>query len=108
MACECTQAPVRTVLERATLRTTLLLNVTMFVVGMAAGLWAQSTGLMADALDMLADACALRARITDARTHCSILDLTSTVSTPRVSEWLSPPIFRGLSASERHFMQQAA
>jgi Co/Zn/Cd efflux system component len=30
----------------------------MFVVGMAAGLWAQSSGLMADALDMLTDATA--------------------------------------------------
>ena len=28
----------------------------MFIVGMSAGLWAQSTSLMADALDMLADA----------------------------------------------------
>ena len=30
----------------------------MFVVGMAAGLWAQSSGLMADALDMVIDATA--------------------------------------------------
>jgi len=30
----------------------------MFVIGMAAGLWAQSSGLMADALDMLTDATA--------------------------------------------------
>ncbi|MGA7979215.1 MAG: cation diffusion facilitator family transporter [Chromatiaceae bacterium] len=58
MACECTQASARTDSERATLRTALLLNATMFVVGMAAGLWAQSTGLMADAVDMLADASA--------------------------------------------------
>ncbi|MFM0327899.1 cation transporter, partial [Caballeronia glebae] len=34
------------------------MNATMFVVGMAAGLWAQSSGLMADALDMLTDATA--------------------------------------------------
>jgi len=44
--------------ERATLRVALVLNAAMFVVGMTAGLWAQSTGLMADALDMLADASA--------------------------------------------------
>ncbi len=30
----------------------------MFIVGMAAGVWGQSTSLMADALDMLADAAA--------------------------------------------------
>lgn len=58
MACECTQAPAQTEQERATLRIALTLNATMFIVGMAAGLWAQSTGLMADALDMLADASA--------------------------------------------------
>jgi cation diffusion facilitator family transporter len=58
MACEGTQAPAQIEPERATLRLALLLNATMFVVGMAAGLWAQSTGLMADALDMLADASA--------------------------------------------------
>ncbi|MDA3876940.1 MAG: cation transporter [Halothiobacillus sp.] len=44
--------------ERATLRIALALNVAMFVIGMAAGLWAQSTGLIADSLDMLADAAA--------------------------------------------------
>jgi cation diffusion facilitator family transporter len=49
---------VQTEAERATLRVALALNATMFVVGMAAGLWAQSSGLMADALDMLADASA--------------------------------------------------
>ncbi|MCG5078520.1 cation diffusion facilitator family transporter [Paraburkholderia tagetis] len=44
--------------ERKTLRIALALNATMFVVGMLAGLWAQSSGLMADALDMLTDATA--------------------------------------------------
>lgn len=58
MTCECTQAPAQTERERATLRVALALNAMMFVVGMAAGLWAQSAGLMADALDMLADASA--------------------------------------------------
>ncbi len=58
MTCECSQAPAQTEQERATLRIALALNATMFVVGMTAGLWAQSTGLMADALDMLADASA--------------------------------------------------
>lgn len=58
MACECTRASAQTEAEQATLRVALALNATMFVVGTAAGWWAQSTGLMADALDMLADASA--------------------------------------------------
>jgi len=58
MACECNQVSAKTETERATLRIALQLNAMMFVVGMAAGLWAQSTGLIADALDMLADASA--------------------------------------------------
>jgi Co/Zn/Cd efflux system component len=58
MACECTQVSTQTQQERATLRIALALNVAMFVIGMAAGLWAQSTGLIADSLDMLADASA--------------------------------------------------
>lgn len=56
MTCECTKVEVETEQERATLRIALMLNATMFVIGMVAGWWAQSTGLMADALDMLADA----------------------------------------------------
>lgn len=44
--------------ERRILRLALGLNATMFVVGIAAGLIAQSMGLIADSLDMLADASA--------------------------------------------------
>lgn len=44
--------------ERRVLRTALGLNATMFVVGLAAGLIAESLGLIADSLDMLADALA--------------------------------------------------
>lgn len=58
MSCECGHASANTRAERKTLRIALVLNATMFVVGMAAGLWAQSSGLMADALDMLTDATA--------------------------------------------------
>ncbi|MFM0329494.1 cation transporter [Paraburkholderia strydomiana] len=58
MSCECGRATATTRAERKTLRIALVLNATMFVVGMAAGLWAQSNGLMADALDMLTDATA--------------------------------------------------
>lgn len=58
MPCDCGHASANTENERQTLRAALMLNATMFVVGMAAGLWAQSSGLMADALDMLTDATA--------------------------------------------------
>ena len=44
--------------QRRTLRIALALNVTMFVVGIVAGIFGQSSGLIADALDMLADASA--------------------------------------------------
>ncbi len=58
MACECSSPSAATEKERKILRIALALNAAMFVIGMTAGLWAQSTGLMADALDMLADASA--------------------------------------------------
>ena len=58
MSCDCSHASVNTENKRKTLRVALVLYATMFVVGMAAGLWAQSSGLMADALDMLTDATA--------------------------------------------------
>lgn len=56
MTTESRSTPAQKEGERGTLRIALALNATMFVVGMAAGLWAQSSGLMADSLDMLADA----------------------------------------------------
>lgn len=55
MACECPHVSAESQAERATLRIALGLNAAMFVIGMTAGLWAQSSGLIADALDMLAD-----------------------------------------------------
>ncbi|MEG4584778.1 cation transporter [Microcoleus sp. MOSTC5] len=42
--------------ERKTLRILLLINGTMFVVGIVAGVLAHSTALVADSLDMFADA----------------------------------------------------
>lgn len=42
--------------QRRALWTVLGINLAMFVVELAAGLWAGSTGLLADSLDMLADA----------------------------------------------------
>ena len=58
MSCECAQTSAKTEAERKTLRIALSLNATMFVVGITAGMLAESTGLLADALDMLTDAIA--------------------------------------------------
>ena len=56
--CGCGEIVERRTRQRQTLRIALVLNATMFVVGMVAGFLAQSNGLIADALDMLADASA--------------------------------------------------
>lgn len=53
--CECHPAAT-TMAERKILFIALILNATMFVVGLIAGMLAQSTSLIADSLDMLADA----------------------------------------------------
>lgn len=56
--CRCVAPEVRTSKERRVLRIALMLNAAMAVVGGLAGWIAQSTGLLADALDMLSDATA--------------------------------------------------
>ncbi len=56
MSCECQQAAA--IADRKILFIALALNITMFIVGLIAGILAQSTGLIADSLDMLADASA--------------------------------------------------
>ena len=58
MPCSDCQSAVRDQGQRTTLTVALVLNATMFVVGITAGWLAQSSGLLADALDMLADALA--------------------------------------------------
>lgn len=55
MTCGCSQVSSKTEEERRTVRIALTLNVSMFAVGIVAGYWAQSTGMIADALDMLTD-----------------------------------------------------
>lgn len=45
----------KTKAERKTLKIALLLNASMFVIGLSAGVLAQSTALIADSFDMLAD-----------------------------------------------------
>lgn len=54
MGCECHQAAV--VADRKVLKIALTLNFIMFIVGLIAGIIAESTGLIADSFDMLADA----------------------------------------------------
>jgi len=56
--CGCETPDVRTAQERRVLRIALGLNAAMAVIGGLAGWIAQSTGLLADALDMLSDAAA--------------------------------------------------
>ena len=56
--CGCDAPIVRTARERRVLRIALVLNAAMAVIGGLAGWIAQSTGLLADALDMLSDATA--------------------------------------------------
>ena len=56
--CGCEAPEVKTAEERRVLRIALALNAAMAVIGGLAGWIAQSTGLLADALDMLADAAA--------------------------------------------------
>ncbi len=55
--CGC-HAEANTAAERRVLWIALALNAAMAVIGSIAGWWAQSTGLLADALDMLSDATA--------------------------------------------------
>lgn len=56
--CGCKVRETREAGQRRTLQIALTLNATMFIVGIGAGVVAQSSGLIADALDMLADASA--------------------------------------------------
>ena len=56
MSCDCTNTKAETADDQKTLQIALGLNAAMFIIGIAGGLWAQSTSLTADALDMLADA----------------------------------------------------
>ena len=56
--CGCEPTAAETPRQRYVLRLALGLNMTMFVVGVTAGVIARSSGLIADGLDMLADATA--------------------------------------------------
>ena len=57
-SCGCHSEQGATDAERRVLRIALALNAAMFIIGVIAGIVAQSTSLIADALDMLGDASA--------------------------------------------------
>ncbi|MBR0552424.1 cation diffusion facilitator family transporter [Stakelama marina] len=54
--CGCEPPPLDTLEQHRALKVALWLNAAMFVVEVSAGLFAHSTGLLADGLDMLSDA----------------------------------------------------
>jgi Co/Zn/Cd efflux system component len=58
MSCGHSDESTETEAPRRVLRIALMLNATMFIVGLVAGLLGQSSSVIADALDMLADASA--------------------------------------------------
>jgi Co/Zn/Cd efflux system component len=58
MSCGHSDQSTETEAQRRVLRIALMLNATMFIVGLVAGVLGQSSSLIADALDMLADASA--------------------------------------------------
>src|SRR5574337_359663 len=58
MPCACANAPTQSGAGRSTIRVALTLNVAMFVIGVVVGFLADSTGVIADALDMGTDAVA--------------------------------------------------
>jgi cation diffusion facilitator family transporter len=63
-SCGCHSDQGATDVERRVLRIALVLNAAMFIIGVIAGIVAQSTSLIADALDMLADASAYTIALT--------------------------------------------
>jgi cation diffusion facilitator family transporter len=77
--CECHQLSNITI-DRKILIVALGLNATMFVVGMIAGLLAQSTGLIADSLDMLADASAYALALLAVNRSIRFKAMTATLS----------------------------
>jgi len=54
--CGCSPPPLETDAHKSALRLALVLNAAMFVIEVATGIKADSTGLVADGLDMLSDA----------------------------------------------------
>ena len=56
MTCDCNDVSASTEAQRRIVRVALGLNLSMFIVGVAAGVAADSTAVLADALDMLTDA----------------------------------------------------
>lgn len=56
MSCDCGQVSIKSQTERHVVRVALILNALMCMIGLGAAYYAQSTGILADAIDMGADA----------------------------------------------------
>lgn len=56
MSCDCRQVSTQSATQRLTVRRALILNAVMCVIGLGAAYFAQSTSILADAIDMAADA----------------------------------------------------
>lgn len=56
MSCDCSQISAQSQTERLIIRQALILNALMCIVGLSASYYAQSTSILADAIDMAADA----------------------------------------------------
>jgi len=56
MSCDCGQVSARSATERLIVRRAFFLNAIMCVIGLGAAYFAQSTSILADAIDMAADA----------------------------------------------------
>ena len=55
MSCDCGQVSARSAIERLIVRRAFFLNAMMCVIGLGAAYFAQSTSILADAIDMAAD-----------------------------------------------------
>ncbi|WP_455380252.1 cation transporter [Acidihalobacter prosperus] len=56
MSCDCSQTSPRSQTERLIIRQALILNVLMCIIGLFASYYAESSSILADAIDMAADA----------------------------------------------------
>jgi len=77
--CGCEFTPTN-VEERRTLIAVLAINAVMFVLELVAGIWSESTGLVADSLDMFADASVYSVSLYAVGRHARIRQRAATAS----------------------------
>lgn len=56
MSCDCGEVETRSPAQRRAVKAALILNAVMFLIGLGAAFYGQSTSILADAVDMAADA----------------------------------------------------